>query len=153
MTEPELHPFRVLTEEEEEGPAAEPAGVVDELFAIQVRETRERLKMSQGELARQMSTRGFPYFQQTVAPDRGQSAQGQRRGSEGPRGDPRHHHRPAHRRAAEETGYREPTTSALPVLPADSSTTGHRQAWSSRACASATAPARGSCTASATSWC
>ncbi len=66
MTEPELHPFRVLTEEEEEGPAAEPAGVVDELFAIQVRETRERLKMSQGELARQMSTRGFPYYQQTV---------------------------------------------------------------------------------------
>ena len=33
------------------------------LFAIQVRETRERLKMSQGELARQMSTRGFPYYQ------------------------------------------------------------------------------------------
>ena len=66
MTEPELHPSRVLTEEEEEGPAAEPAGVVDELFAIQVRETRERLKMSQGELARQMSTRGFPYYQQTV---------------------------------------------------------------------------------------
>jgi DNA-binding transcriptional MerR regulator len=66
VTEPELHPPRVLTEEEEEGPAAEPAGVVDELFAIQVRETRERLKMSQGELARQMSTRGFPYYQQTV---------------------------------------------------------------------------------------
>jgi DNA-binding transcriptional MerR regulator len=40
--------------------------VVDELFAIQVRSTRERLKMSQGELARQMSARGFPYYQQTV---------------------------------------------------------------------------------------
>ncbi|MGH3201088.1 MAG: helix-turn-helix transcriptional regulator [Streptosporangiaceae bacterium] len=66
MPEPELHPSRVLTEEEKEGPVAEPAGVVDELFAIQVRETRERLKMSQGELARQMSARGFSYYQQTV---------------------------------------------------------------------------------------
>lgn len=45
---------------------AEAAGMVDELFAIQVREVRERLKMSQGELARQMSARGFPYYQQTV---------------------------------------------------------------------------------------
>jgi transcriptional regulator with XRE-family HTH domain len=66
MSEAELRPSRVLTEEEEEGPPAEPAGMVDELFAIQVRETRERLKMSQGELARQMSARGFPYYQQTV---------------------------------------------------------------------------------------
>jgi DNA-binding transcriptional MerR regulator/DNA-binding transcriptional regulator YiaG len=66
VTESELHPSRVLAEEEEEGPAAEPAGVVDELFAIQVREIRERLKMSQGELARQMSARGFRYYQQTV---------------------------------------------------------------------------------------
>ena len=92
MTEPELHPSRVLTEEDEEGPAAEPAGVVDELFAIQVHETRERLKMSQGELARQMSTRGFPYYQQTVRRIEDSLAQGQRRGGEGPRGDPRHHH-------------------------------------------------------------
>jgi transcriptional regulator with XRE-family HTH domain len=66
MSEAELRTARVLAEEEEEGPAAEPAGIVDELFAIQVRETRERLKMSQGELARRMSARGFPYYQQTV---------------------------------------------------------------------------------------
>jgi DNA-binding transcriptional MerR regulator len=64
MAEPELRPSRVKAEGE--GPDAHPAGVVDELFAIQVRETRERLKMSQGELARQMSARGFPYYQQTV---------------------------------------------------------------------------------------
>ena len=66
MAEPELRPSGVLFEAEREGPDADPAGVVDELFAIQVRETRERLKMSQGELARQMSARGFPYYQQTV---------------------------------------------------------------------------------------
>jgi DNA-binding transcriptional MerR regulator/transcriptional regulator with XRE-family HTH domain len=67
MSEPDLHPMpRALAEKEEEAPRVEPAGVVDELFAIQVRETRERLKMSQGELARQMSARGFPYYQQTV---------------------------------------------------------------------------------------
>ena len=66
MAEPELRPSGVLFKAEGEGPDADPAGVVDELFAIQVRETRERLKMSQGELARQMSARGFPYYQQTV---------------------------------------------------------------------------------------
>jgi DNA-binding transcriptional MerR regulator len=66
MTEPELHPPGVLFKAEREGPVADPAGVVDELFAIQVRKTRERLKMSQGELARQMSAHGFPYYQQTV---------------------------------------------------------------------------------------
>lgn len=66
MAEPELRPSGVLFKTEREGPVADPAGVVDELFAIQVRETRERLKMSQGELARQMSARGFPYYQQTV---------------------------------------------------------------------------------------
>jgi DNA-binding transcriptional MerR regulator len=66
MAEPELRPSGVLFKTEKEGPAPDPAGVVDELFAIQVRETRERLKMSQGELARQMSARGFPYYQQTV---------------------------------------------------------------------------------------
>ena len=49
-----------------EGFGADPAGVVDELFAIQVRATRERRRVSQGELARQMSARGFPYYQQTV---------------------------------------------------------------------------------------
>src|ERR1700733_12223766 len=66
MAEPGLRPTRGLFKAEGEGPGADPAGVVDELFAIQVRETRERLKMSQGELARQMSARGFPYYQQTV---------------------------------------------------------------------------------------
>jgi DNA-binding transcriptional MerR regulator len=66
MAESELRPSGVLFKAEREGPIADPAGVVDELFAIQVRETRERLKMSQGELARQMSARGFPYYQQTV---------------------------------------------------------------------------------------
>ena len=67
MSEPDLRPVsRALAEEEEKAPRVEPAGVVDELFAIQVRETRERLKMSQGELARQMSARGFSYYQQTV---------------------------------------------------------------------------------------
>ena len=62
----ELRPSRVLSHAEGEGPDADPAGVVDELFAIQLHQTRERLKMSQGELARQMSARGFPYYQQTV---------------------------------------------------------------------------------------
>ncbi len=66
MAEPELRPSGVLFKTEREGTVPDPAGVVDELFAIQVRETRERLKMSQGELARQMSARGFPYYQQTV---------------------------------------------------------------------------------------
>jgi DNA-binding transcriptional MerR regulator len=66
MADPRLRPSEVLFRAPEEGPGADPAGVVDKLFAIQVRETRERLKMSQGELARQMSARGFPYYQQTV---------------------------------------------------------------------------------------
>ena len=66
MAEPELRPSGVRFKGEQEGPDADPAGVVDELFAIQVRETRGRLKMSQGELARQMSARGFPFYQQTV---------------------------------------------------------------------------------------
>ncbi len=66
MADPRLHPSEVLFRAQEEGPGADPAGVVDRLFAIQVRETRERLKMSQGELARQMSARGFPFYQQTV---------------------------------------------------------------------------------------
>jgi len=66
MAEPEVHPSGVLVKAERGGPAADPAGVVDEQFAIQVRQTRERLKLSQGELARQMSARGFSYYQQTV---------------------------------------------------------------------------------------
>ena len=52
--------------EEHEGPPPERAGVTDELFAAAVREARERRKMSQGELARRMADRGFPYYQQTV---------------------------------------------------------------------------------------
>jgi transcriptional regulator with XRE-family HTH domain len=44
-----------------------PAGVVDERFAANVRETRERLGLSQGEVARRMADAGWPYYQQTVA--------------------------------------------------------------------------------------
>jgi DNA-binding transcriptional MerR regulator len=66
MVEPELLPSRVPPKADDERPDADPAGVVDQLFAIQVRETRERMRLSQGELARQMSARGFPYYQQTV---------------------------------------------------------------------------------------
>ena len=69
MPEQEPHLPRVLTEAEqgeEEPPHVEPASLADELFAIQIRETRERRKMSQGELARQMSARGSPFYQQTI---------------------------------------------------------------------------------------
>lgn len=41
-------------------------GLTDQQFALIIREARERLKMSQGELARQMAARGFPYYQQTI---------------------------------------------------------------------------------------
>lgn len=52
--------------DEHHGPPPVPAGLADERFAVNVREMRERKKMSQGELARQMKARGWPYYQQTV---------------------------------------------------------------------------------------
>ena len=66
MAEPEPHPLTVESPDDWDEPPATPAGVADANFAANVRETRERLKMSQGELARRMSDRGFPYYQQTV---------------------------------------------------------------------------------------
>lgn len=53
-------------EETEEGPPLPRAGTEDDLFAANVRETRTRLGMSQGELARRMSDLGWPWYQQTV---------------------------------------------------------------------------------------
>lgn len=66
MPEPQPDPSGELAGGSEEVPRVERAGLADERFATNVRETRERLKMSQGELARQMAERGFPYYQQTV---------------------------------------------------------------------------------------
>jgi transcriptional regulator with XRE-family HTH domain len=69
MSEPEEHPSTQLEHEEQEeheGLPPERAGVTDDLFAAAVREARERKKMSQGELARRMADRGFPYYQQTI---------------------------------------------------------------------------------------
>jgi transcriptional regulator with XRE-family HTH domain len=66
MSEPQPHPSGELDGEDEDASRAEPAGLADELFAVNVRETRERLKLSQGELARRMAERGFPFYQQTV---------------------------------------------------------------------------------------
>lgn len=51
---------------EHAGPPPTPAGVADERFAVRVREERERQKMSQAELARHMSERGWPYHPQTM---------------------------------------------------------------------------------------
>ena len=65
MAEPEPHPLTVESPDDLDEPAT-PAGVADTNFAANVRETRERLKMSQGELARRMSDQGIPYYQQTV---------------------------------------------------------------------------------------
>jgi transcriptional regulator with XRE-family HTH domain len=66
MSEPQPHPSGDLDGEDEEVPRAEPAGLADERFAVNVRETRERLKLSQGEVARRMAERGFPFYQQTI---------------------------------------------------------------------------------------
>jgi transcriptional regulator with XRE-family HTH domain len=66
MSQSAEDPATPLEHEENEGPPPERAGVVDEQFAAGVREQRELLKMSQGELARRMDARGFPYYQQTV---------------------------------------------------------------------------------------
>ena len=66
MPEPEDHPPTQPEREEDRGSPSLPAGLADERFAANVREQRELKKMSQGELARRMAERGFPYYQQTV---------------------------------------------------------------------------------------
>ena len=66
MPEPEDHPAIQAEREEDRGSPPLPAGLADERFAANLREQRELKKMSQGELARRMVERGFPYYQQTV---------------------------------------------------------------------------------------
>jgi transcriptional regulator with XRE-family HTH domain len=66
MSEPEPNPSSEPDGEDEQAPRAEPAGLADERFATNIREERERRKLSQGELARRMAERGFPYYQQTI---------------------------------------------------------------------------------------
>jgi transcriptional regulator with XRE-family HTH domain len=66
MPDPQSHPSGEPADGSEEAPPVEPAGLADERFATNIREERERQKKSQGELARQMAERGFPYYQQTV---------------------------------------------------------------------------------------
>lgn len=53
-------------EETEGGPPPLPAGTEDAWLAENVRASRKRCKMSQGELARRMKELGWPYHQQTV---------------------------------------------------------------------------------------
>jgi transcriptional regulator with XRE-family HTH domain len=66
MSQPEPNPSSEPDAENEQAPRAEPAGLADERFAANIREERGRRKLSQGELARRMAERGFPYYQQTV---------------------------------------------------------------------------------------
>src|SRR6516225_3147504 len=66
MSEPEPSLSSEPDGENEQAPSAEPAGLADERFATNIREERERQKLSQGELARRMAERGFPFYQQTV---------------------------------------------------------------------------------------
>jgi transcriptional regulator with XRE-family HTH domain len=66
MSEPEPNPSSEPDGEDEQTPRAEPAGLADERFATNIREERGRQKLSQGELARRMADRGFPYYQQTI---------------------------------------------------------------------------------------
>ena len=66
MSEPEPSLSSEPDGENEQAPSAEPAGLADERFATNIREERERQKLSQGELARRMAERGFPYYQQTI---------------------------------------------------------------------------------------
>jgi transcriptional regulator with XRE-family HTH domain len=66
MSEPEPNPSSEPGGEDEQAPRAEPAGLADERFATNIREERGRQKLSQGELARRMAERGFPYYQQTI---------------------------------------------------------------------------------------
>jgi transcriptional regulator with XRE-family HTH domain len=48
------------------GPPALAPGVADERFAVNVREERERRKLSQADVARQMAAIGWPWHPQTV---------------------------------------------------------------------------------------
>lgn len=57
---------QAATDEDSEGPPRTPAGLADERFAAQVRERRERAKMSQADLAKEMSAVGWPWYPQTV---------------------------------------------------------------------------------------
>ena len=66
MSEPEPSPSSEPNGKDEQTPDAEPAGLVDERFATNIREERQRQKLSQGELARRMAQLGFPYYQQTI---------------------------------------------------------------------------------------
>jgi transcriptional regulator with XRE-family HTH domain len=66
MSEPQPHRSSELDDEDEEAPVLELAGLADEMFAVNIRQTRERLKLSQGEIARRMADRGFPFYQQTI---------------------------------------------------------------------------------------
>src|SRR6516225_8155876 len=66
MSEPEPSLSSEPDGENEQAPSAEPAGLADERFATNIREERERQKLSQGELARRMADRGFPFYQQTI---------------------------------------------------------------------------------------
>jgi transcriptional regulator with XRE-family HTH domain len=66
MSELEPNLSSEMDGENEQAPSAEPAGLADERFATNIREERERQKLSQGELARRMAERGFPYYQQTI---------------------------------------------------------------------------------------
>src|SRR5215469_1645268 len=49
----------------EGGPPGLPAGVADERFAVNVRDERERRKLSQAEVARQMAVAGWAWHPQT----------------------------------------------------------------------------------------
>src|SRR6516164_3759995 len=66
MSEPAPSPPSEPGGENGQAPRPEPAGLADERFAANIREERERRKLSQGELARRMAERGYPYYQQTI---------------------------------------------------------------------------------------
>jgi transcriptional regulator with XRE-family HTH domain len=68
MPEQEEHPSTQPADSEADdgGLPPLPAGLADERFATNIREIRQRKKMSQGELARRMAEQGYPYYQQTV---------------------------------------------------------------------------------------
>lgn len=54
------------TEDADNGAAGFRAGVEDDWLAANVRESRARLGLSQGEVARRMADLGWPWYQQTV---------------------------------------------------------------------------------------
>jgi hypothetical protein len=66
MSEPQPHPSSEPDDEDEDAPRAEQAGVDDEAFAVNLRRRRQLQEVSQGELARRMMERGFPFYQQTI---------------------------------------------------------------------------------------